>query len=148
MSAGSIELIVSLLNHLIETCKDGEKGYRKASEEISHAYYRMLFNEFARQRSQFAVQLQGYVRTLNAEPDRKGSMAGVFHRGWMGIKSRVPGRGDDAVIAECERGEEAAVKNYQHALGLDLPSDLREIIEKQYREIKVTLEHIRAMRSS
>ena len=82
------ETLVQMLNHLIETCKDGEKGYREASEEINHHYYRSVFSEFARQRGRFVSELQGFVRELNAEPDQKGSFAGVLHRGWMNLKWR------------------------------------------------------------
>jgi uncharacterized protein (TIGR02284 family) len=101
------------LNNLIETCKDGEKGFREAAESIRYAYHQVLFKEYARQRGQFASQLQVQVRLLGADPDRKGSVAGSIHRGWLNLKAAIAHKNDDAIIAECERGEEAALKNYQ-----------------------------------
>lgn len=143
----SLETQVSLLNHLIEVCKDGEKGYRQASEETKHPFYTSVFGECARKRRNYAVQLQGVVRSLHAEPDQTGSFAGAFHRSWMNVKTHV-GRTDDAVIAECERGDESAVKNYEHALAVELPQDLREILEHQCDDIRHTLRRMKAMRRS
>ena len=137
--------IVSILNGLIETCKDGEKGFREAAEDIDIGYYEILFLEYARQRSQFAAALQAEVRKLGGDPDRKGSMAGTFHRGWMNLRSAVNPKTNEMTILECERGENAALKNYIHALGLNLPEDIRILIHQQYQQIKHTHERIKAM---
>ncbi|HEY7162075.1 MAG TPA: PA2169 family four-helix-bundle protein, partial [Acidobacteriota bacterium] len=96
---------VSLLNGLIEICKDGEKGFREAAEDINIGYYQILFQEYARQRSQFASVLQQEVRKLGGDPDRKGSMAGTIHRGWMNLRSSVNQKTNELIIRECERGE-------------------------------------------
>ena len=39
--------IVSVVHHLIERCKDGQKGYRHASEDIEDQDLKSLFREFA-----------------------------------------------------------------------------------------------------
>ena len=106
---------ISLFNGLIEICKDGEKGFREAAEDIEIGYYQILFNEYARQRSQFASALQQEVRKLGGNPDRKGSMAGTLHRSWMNLRSSVNHKTNDLIILECERGEKNALKNYQNA---------------------------------
>jgi uncharacterized protein (TIGR02284 family) len=139
------EKLVLLLNGLIETCKDGEKGFREASDAISIGYYQILFQEYARRRRQFATQLQGEVRKLGADPDRKGSLAGTLHRGWMNLRSAVNLRDDDAILAECERGENAAVKNYKDSLNANLPDDIRAIIQSQLEKIESTRKRIRTM---
>jgi uncharacterized protein (TIGR02284 family) len=136
---------ISLLNGLIEICKDGEKGFREAAEDIDIGYYQILFNEYARQRSQFASALQQEVRKLGGNPDRKGSMAGTLHRGWMNIRSQVNPKTNDTIIVECERGEKNALKNYQNALKLDLPETLKALILTQYQTIRHTHGRIKAM---
>jgi len=137
--------IVSILNGLIETCKDGEKGFREAAEDIDIGYYEILFLEYARQRSQFAAALQAEVRKLGGDPDRKGSMAGTFHRGWMNLRSAVNPKTNEMTILECERGENAALKNYEHALKANLPEDIKSLIHNQYEQIKHTHKRIEAM---
>ena len=37
------------------------------------------------------------------------------------------------MLAECERGEDMAVKAYNDALAQDIPSDVRKLIERQYQ---------------
>lgn len=136
---------ITLLNGLIETCKDGEKGFREAAEDIDIGYYQILFQEYARQRSQFASALQQEVRKLGGNPDRKGTMAGTIHRGWMNLRSAVNQKTNELIIRECERGEEAALKNYGNALKLDLPESLKTLIITQYQTIRHTHGRIKAM---
>jgi uncharacterized protein (TIGR02284 family) len=136
---------VSLLNGLIEICKDGEKGFREAAEDIEIGYYQILFQEYARQRSQFASALQQEVRKLGGDPDRKGTMAGTIHRGWMNLRSSVNQKTNELVIRECERGEETALKNYRNALKTDLPDTLKTLIHNQYQTIRHTHGRIKAM---
>lgn len=136
---------VTLLNGLIEICKDGEKGFREAAEDIEIGYYQILFQEYARQRSQFASALQQEVRKLGGNPDRKGSMAGTIHRGWMNLRSTVNQKTNELIIRECERGEETALKNYRKALDLDLPETLKSLIQTQYQTIRHTHGRIKAM---
>lgn len=139
------EKLIFVLNGLIETCKDGEKGFREAADAISIGYYQILFQEYARHRAQFASQLQGEVRKLGGDPDRKGSIAGTFHRGWMNLRSAIHLKHDDSILAECERGENAALRNYQGALSGILPNDIRSLLEIQCKKIESTLKRIKVM---
>lgn len=136
---------ITLLNGLIEICKDGEKGFREAAEDIDIGYYQILFQEYARQRSQFASALQQEVRKLGGNPDRKGSMAGTIHRGWMNLRSSVNQKTNELIIRECERGEETALKNYKKALEVDLPATLKTLIQTQFQTIRHTHGRIKAM---
>jgi len=139
------ERVISVLNGLIETCKDGEKGFREAAEWISNAFYQSLFNDYARQRGQFASRLQAQVRELGSEPDRKGSVAGAVHRGWLNLKSAIARKNDQSIIAVCRRGEEAAIENYEAALKADLPEVVMSLVESQYQVIKEQHHRIQAM---
>ncbi|HEY4490648.1 MAG TPA: PA2169 family four-helix-bundle protein [Acidobacteriota bacterium] len=137
--------VISALNQLIETCKDGEKGFREASEAIHNGYFHILFKEYARRRGQFVSQLRTQVRFLGGEPERKGSVAGTLHRGWMNLRTALNKGKDELVIFECERGEEAAVHHYEQVLKLELPSETRSLLEEQLNEINATLRRVKAM---
>jgi uncharacterized protein (TIGR02284 family) len=139
------KLIVAL-NNLIETCKDAEKGFREASESIENAFYQVLLSEFSRQRGQFAKRLQARVRTLGGSPERKGSLAGTLHRGWMNLKAAVAKKDNRAVIIECKRGEEAGLKNFRAALNdKELPEDIRSMLKQQTAEIEETIKRLATM---
>src|SRR5574341_2034162 len=129
------EYVAGLLNGLIDTCKNAEKGFHEAAEDIRDAQYRTYFHEFATQRGRFATILQGYVRALGFTPDRKGTMAGIVHRGWINFQAAMK-RNDDAIILECRRGDDMALKHYAKVLQQDLPPNIRRIVELQYQEIK------------
>lgn len=138
----------SWLNNLIETCKDGETGFREAADGVQNAALRTVFNEYARQRAQFAAELQNLVTRLGGSPATSGSAAGALHRGWMNLKSALTGKDDHAILEEAERGEDAAVKNYQNVLAEDLPTDIRAVVEEQYRQILQAHGRIRGLRDS
>lgn len=140
--------IRSTLNDLIETCKDSEEGYRAAVENIKDPQTRSIFLNYARQRAEFASELQSEVAKIGGEPARSGSSAGALHRVWVDLKSAVVGNHDHAILEEAERSEDAIVRNYRDALTKDLPSDLRGVVEEQYRIIERTHQSVRSLRDS
>src|SRR5262249_18222630 len=111
--------VIAILNSLIETCKDGQDAYRTAAENISNNEFRRLFHIFSQQRAQFMTELQAEVHRLGGEPQETGSTLGWLHRGWIDLKSVISGGDEASIIAECQRGEEATVNNYQEALKAD-----------------------------
>ena len=140
--------MASTINSLIETLKDGEAGFKTAAADVNDATVKATFNEFARQRSQMAAELASHLRGEDAKssPD-SGSISGAAHRGWMNIKSALGG-GEQAILNEAERGEDVAVKAYQDAMNEDLPSDLANIVRRQYGEVKQAHDRVKAMRDS
>ena len=138
--------VISCLNNLIETCKDGQDGFKTAAEGVERSELKTLFYEFSQQRATFAGELQNEVRRLGGDPEKSGSVAASLHRGWIDIKSAVTGKDDNAVIAECERGEDSAVRNYKDALtDKRLPSDVRTVVERQYAAVQAAHDRIRSL---
>ena len=135
--------VISTLNGLIETCRDGQEGFRTAAEGVRSAELRELFHGYARQRAGFAGELQDEVRRLGGDPEDAGSVTASLHRGWMDIKSAVTGGDEASILAECERGEEVALSNYRAAFNVDTPASVRQIIERQFGEIKEAHNRIR-----
>jgi uncharacterized protein (TIGR02284 family) len=141
----STEQVVSTLNSLIETCRDGEEGFKTAAEGVDNAELKELFLSYSRQREDFAGELQDEVRRLGGDPEETGSVTASLHRGWMGIRAAVTGGDEASVLAECERGEDAARNNYQHALEAALPDEVRAVVERQYAGIKEGHDRLRAL---
>lgn len=137
--------VISTLNSLIETCKDGQNGFRTAAEGVKDSQLTTLFSTYSRQRAEFAAELQNEVRRLGGDPEETGSTAAAVHRGWMNIKSAVTGEDEAAIIAECERGEDSAVKSYEDALRSNLPSDLASIVQHQFTQVKEAHDRIRSL---
>src|SRR5262245_14345329 len=137
--------VIAILNDLIETCRDGQEGFRTAAENIRNSEFRRLFNIFSQQRAQFLTELQAEVHRLGGTPQTRGSVSGWFERGWVDIKGEVMDGGEEPIIAECQRGEEAAVDNYQKAIKADLPLDVQYVIKRQYMDIKDAFDRIRIL---
>jgi uncharacterized protein (TIGR02284 family) len=74
-------------------------------------------------------------------------MTGQVHRFWVNLRSTIAGMDEHAILDECERGEDAAKRAYEDALQEDLPADVRTLIGKQYREVKMNHDGVRDMRN-
>jgi len=137
------EELIECLNDLIETCRDGESGFQTAADHVKDANLKTLFKDCSIQRAQFASELESEVRQLGGTPSKTGSVSAAFHRGWMNLKSIVTGGSDSAIVAECERGEDAAVENYQRVLKNNLPPNVLPVVKHQFTEIKRSHDRIR-----
>jgi uncharacterized protein (TIGR02284 family) len=137
--------VISTLNSLTETCRDGQKGFQEAAEHIENPQIKEFCLEQSRTRAQFFGELQQQVRSLGGDPEKTGSVAAAIHRGWIDLKSAFGG-GDHAILAACETGEDAAVKEYKKALDETLPAPVRDVVERQWRSIKQTHDKVKGLR--
>jgi uncharacterized protein (TIGR02284 family) len=142
--------IISTINDLIETLKDGQKGFREASEAVKDSQLKTLFSEYSLQRSKFAGELQNEAITLgDHNPQDSSSTAGAMHRAWINLKSAITSGDDHAVLAECERGEDSAVAEYKKAMeDEDLSAPVRETISRQFTDVKNAHDRIKALRDA
>ncbi len=138
--------IRSTLNNLIETLKDSEQGFRDSAEKLQSSAIRSQFQSYSSQRARFASELQKHVSQIGGTPETSGSTAGAIHRGWIGLKAAITGNDDHAILEEAERGEDSAVKNYRESIAKDLPSDIKAVIEEQYRDVLAAHNQVKALR--
>ena len=141
--------IVSIIDDLIKTLKDGEQGFEQAADGVKDPQLKSLFNEYSRQRSRFVTELQQKVHDMGEpEPETSPSAAGALHRSWINLKAALT-RGDDhAILAECERGEDSAVEEFRKALDNGLSAPLQKILSHQYAEIKSAHDRVRDLRDA
>ena len=140
--------VIDTLNTLIETCKDGENGFRTCAEDIRNSALQPIFTTAARHCAEAAEELRREVERLGGKPEKSGSLAGSAHRRWVDIKSAITGKDDAAVLAECERGEDVAKASYQKALKQDLPPAIRAIVERQYQGVLQNHDRVRSLEKS
>jgi uncharacterized protein (TIGR02284 family) len=139
--------VISTLNNLIETCRDGQQGFADAAEHISDPQIREYCLEQSRTRAQFVGELQQEVRALGGDPENLGSASAVLHRAWINLKSALGG-GDHAILAACETGEDSAVKQYEEAMNSGLPANAQTIVSQQYRSVRQAHDYIKRTRDS
>jgi uncharacterized protein (TIGR02284 family) len=139
----------TILNNLIETLKDGQEGFKRAAEGISDPKLKSLFRDYSEQRSRFATALQSEARRHGeTEPETSSSATGALHRGWINLKSAITGGDEHAILAECERGEDSAVEEYNKALDNGLSPSAQELVLRQFAEIKAAHDRIRSLRDA
>jgi uncharacterized protein (TIGR02284 family) len=141
------ENMASVLNSLIEACKDSQEGFRDAARQVKNADYKSLFAELANQRQMYMGELRRMVMSLGEPAEDSGSFAGSLHRGWMDLKAALSSGDEHAILEECERGEDFAVSRYRVAMEhKELPGSIRTAIERQYAGVQAAHDRVRALR--
>ncbi|GAC1368064.1 MAG: PA2169 family four-helix-bundle protein [Hymenobacter sp.] len=141
----------ALLNEKVETLKDGQKGYADAMTDVEDAKLKETFKKYAAQRAGYVTEIEDQMFKLDLHPktNEGSSVTGTVHRAWIDLKSALTSKDNKAVLNECERGEDYAVKAYQTALkAQDLPSNLKSVIEKQYQGVQEAHNTIKSLRDS
>ena len=138
----------SVLEDLIETCKDGQQGYRDAAEHAKRSDLKTFFYEQSLERGRFAEELQAEL-AHHGKPDKKvsGSVSAALHRAWIDTKVALGGN-DHTILESVEAGEDNAKESYQKALQSSLPADLAEIIRRQAMKVQRGHDQVKMLRDS
>jgi uncharacterized protein (TIGR02284 family) len=137
---------IHIVERLIETCRDGQEGYRDAAEHTHTAELKEVFNRQSLERAKFAGELESVAQRLGeSDPDRSPSIASKLHRAWFDLKQKFGG-GDACVLESVEAGEDNAKKHYQEALQAKLPLDVHTIVERQSQSVFAAHDLVRNLR--
>ena len=142
-----IKDVIETVNDLIETCKDGEYGFRRCAERVEAPGLKQLLGRRADECEKAATELQTIISQLGGTAETGGSALGALHRGWVSVRDALSGQSDLAVLEECERGEDAALDRYRSALEDALPPHVRNIVERQYEGVKRNHDQVRTLRN-
>jgi len=137
---------VDVLNQLLETARDGEKGFNEAAESTDNPDLRATLQGFAAQRAAFVTELTQLIQSVGGDPHDTGHIAGAVHRGWMNVKEAFSKREDKAILEECERGEDYAKKSFTEALDEPLPENIRTVVQRMASEVKMAHDRVRGLR--
>jgi len=139
---------ISVVENLIETCKDGKKGYEDAAQHVKSADLKTYFNEQSLERSRFAGELEGELVRLG-KPDKKvsGSATASMHRAWLDTKVALGG-GDKTILESVEAGEDRAKDTYNKALTGSLPGNLLEIVRRQAASVQRAHDKVKMLRDT
>jgi len=138
--------LVDVLNDLLETCYDGLEGFRTAASTIERSDAIVQFQARAQRLDEAAAELYTAIRHLGGHPVEHGHAEARVHRAWIHVRAAIAKKGDDAVLAEVQRGEEEALRRYCHALAASLRPDLHDLVADQLQGIQESLARIRELR--
>ena len=140
--------VIDVLNELLESCRDGEYGFTTSAEHATSEDLKTTLVRHAQECRTAGQELQTLIRQLGGEPDDGGSISGALHRGWVSVRGTLSGYSDEAMLDECERGEDSAVARYRKALKENLPSAIRGVVERQAQGAQKNHDQIKAMRDA
>ena len=139
---------IEILNDLVVINNDRIVGYERALEETKPADtdLKTLFTSMIDESRKIRIDLAGEVQALGGEFEAGTTASGKLYRAWMDVKAVFTGNDRYTVLANCERGEDAAQKAYKDALEEDMPGYIRTTLEAQKQMLKVSHDKIKALR--
>lgn len=140
--------VIDTLNDLLESCRDGEYGFTASAEHAKSSDIKTLLQRRAGECRGAGFELQTLIRQLGGEVDEGGSISAALHRGWVSVRATLSGHSDQAMLDECERGEDAAVAHYRKALKQNLPTAIRSLIERQAQDAQRNHDQVKALRDA
>jgi len=139
---------ISVMEKLIESCKDGQKGYQDAASHAKRTDLVTFFNEQSLQRAKFAGELQSELVALGKSDNKEsGSIGAAVHRAWIDTKVALGG-GGKTILESVERGEDSAKEDYEKALGAALRTNLTEIVRRQAAGVRSAHDRVKGLRDA
>ena len=138
--------LIKHLNDLLEKNNDAVRGYKEAAKDVKNPSLKTFLDRNAGNRQSFAQDLKQEVVSLGGDPEDDTSVAADLHRGWINFKTALSGDSDEAVLEECIRGEESAIKEYDGVLKeYDVPQGLRNKLQNQRDQIQQAHTELKSM---
>lgn len=125
---------IELLNKLIVTSKNSERGLCAAAEEAHHQELKQSLFDYARFFGESASELQQAVRQLGGQPKEIGTFSHTVHRTLMHLKVTALGRDEELILEEAEGDEAEIERRLAIAVAEDTPPQVHALLERQYRE--------------
>lgn len=142
---------IEILNDLIQINNDRIDGYEKALKELKEedTDLRALFSSMISESHEIRLALGTEVNALGGDMETSTTTSGKIYRAWMDVKALFTGHDRHTVLANCERGEDAAQKAYITALeDEDLPAYLREMVMEQQQTLRRSHDQIKQLRDT
>ena len=142
-----MEEVKKNLEHILEICEDGSKGYETAANNVDNIELKTIFNRLSQQRKLFAEELKNEARIQGMDLSDSGSVKGFFHRTWLSTKATFSFNNEESVIESSLTGEEKAVEVYEENLTYEIPQNLKTMLEDQMRMIKGSIHQLNQFKS-
>jgi len=145
---GTLQDYAQAVHDVITVCRDGEQGFRGAAQAVNAPAIKQKFEQYAAQRAQFAVELQGAVKALGFDAIDPQGLGGMLFASWISLKGLATGHDVHAILVEAERGEDWSLKTYRTALGKTLPPEIAGVVQKQFEAVQEAHDYIKNLRDA
>ena len=135
----------SLLNHLIEMCRDEARALLFAAEHVQDPVVQATFKQLASDRGRFADDLLRHAQRLGGADAHDGTTRGALHQQWLAFKHAVVGSSEQTMIAEAANLERQTLVGFEQALTDLLPPTARDLVEQQCAQLRQGHQRVRSM---
>jgi uncharacterized protein (TIGR02284 family) len=133
---------------LIETLRDGHQGFMELGHRLEDPAAKRFFMEETQVRAEYAAELENELHRMGVKDVKvSASTSSKAHRFWGELKAKLGG-GDHALLDTAEQGEDVAKKAYVDALKHDLPTPLREMLDRQQEHVLTVHDKVKGLRDS
>ena len=137
------------LTSLYKIVEAGEKGYAVVAANARNRALKILFQSCSQQRFNFKEEIFAEIQQLGGQSRPKDSVLGMIHRGRIDIFSHFT-IGEENVekvlLKEVLLGERVALRAYERTLKEDLPPEAHALVDRQFREVRQTVDQMRNLR--
>src|SRR5688572_7446695 len=137
------------LVYLYKIVEAGERGYAVVASNVSNRALKILFRSYAQQRFQFKEEIFAEIQRLGGHARPGSNFLGLVHRGRIDIFAALTIGAENVekvVLKEVLLGEKVAVKAYEKTLKKDLPPETRDLLERQFDEVRNVVEQVRLLK--
>jgi len=124
------------LNHILGYLHQSKDNYEEAADKIKNNNLYVVFKNLANERDAMISTLENEIIDLGFKPVNTSSFLGMGHTMYLSLKGLLTGGDPRTIIAEVKRSEDFMREQYNHALEHHLPTNTRELLEQQVRNIE------------
>jgi hypothetical protein len=136
------------LDHLHQILDAGERAVCGCVCHCEQPALKLLFKKYPRQRADFNGELAKRFRKPEAVFHSRIQALSMIHRGRLNIFAAMT-IGDQnqarVVLNEVRVGERAALRAYEESLKKLLPTDIKGLLERQYKSVTAVVEPAQLM---
>jgi len=133
---------------LVETLKDGERGFASAAEKLrdgDRPEWANTLQRLSEQRAGFRREIVEMGHEYGDDVDKSGSATAAVHRGWIALKDALTGDDAGTVLGAAVTGEDHAVSEYEKALEGDLSAGFRVVVTRQHAAVVAARDEVKAL---
>ncbi len=123
------------LRELLAVNRNGQHGFISCAEHVRTDALKKMFAVRASRHAAAATELCELVTQLGGDPGARGKILGAAHRGWANLHAALTQDNDDALVDECEHGEDHVLEVYRNALDDHLPEFVRQVVMRQFEDL-------------
>ena len=138
--------VIEVLNDLVMVNNDRISGYQHAIKELKQGNedLKLQFDHMIIGSQQIKSDLAHEIQVLSGDVENGTTGMGKIYRAWMDVKAIFTGESRQAILGNCEMGEDEIQKAYKKALDTErLPAFLRDLLTRQQTLLREAHNEIR-----